>query len=58
MANECLLQEIKNLDSPGLILSNGEFGSRLMRQARQNNICFIPYQLEWGKPFDLCEVEN
>ena len=57
MANECMLQEIKNIDGPGLILSNGEFGSRLLQQSLRNNISFIPYQLEWGKKFDLSEVE-
>ncbi len=56
MANECMLQEIKHIPGTGLILANGEFGARLMAQARRNNISFVPYQVEWGKIFDPAEI--
>jgi aspartate aminotransferase-like enzyme len=56
MANECMLQEIKAIGGSGLILSNGEFGSRLMNQARRNNISHLPYQLAWGERFDIAEI--
>src|SRR5688500_9914202 len=48
MANECMLQEIKQLNEPGLILSNGEFGSRLIQQAARNNMSYLTHELEWG----------
>ncbi len=58
LANECMLQEIKHIAGRGLILANGEFGARLMQQARRNNISFVPYQLEWGKILDLAEIAS
>ena len=58
LANEAMLQEIKYTCGPGIILSNGEFGSRLIEQARRNNINFVGYKLEWGKTFDLKEIEK
>ncbi len=56
MANECMLQEIKHIPGTGLILANGEFGSRLMSQARRNNISFVPHQVEWGQRFEPAEI--
>lgn len=58
LANECMLQEIKQIDGPGLVLSNGEFGSRLMQQCGRNNIPFFSYRIEWGQVFDLAEIES
>lgn len=52
LANECMLQEIKQLNEPGLILSNGEFGFRLIQQAARNNISYFKHELEWGEIFD------
>ena len=58
LANETMLQEIKCISGNGLILSNGEFGDRLIEQARRNNLHFVTKQLEWGKIFDLEEIKN
>ena len=58
LANEVMLQEIKYLGGNGLIISNGEFGERLIEQGRRNNLNFITYELEWGKVFDLNEIES
>ncbi len=58
LANEAMLQEIKYTSGPGIILSNGEFGSRLIEQAHRNNLNFVAYKLEWGKTFDLKEIEK
>jgi aspartate aminotransferase-like enzyme len=57
LANETMLQQVKCLNEPGLILSNGEFGSRLIEQSRRNNLNFIEYKLDWGESFDLNEIE-
>lgn len=53
LANEVMLQQIKTLGSKGLILSNGEFGSRLIHQAERSAIDFDTYTLEWGLRFDI-----
>lgn len=58
LANEAMLQEIKYIGGEGLILSNGEFGSRLIEQARRNTLDFIVYKREWGEKFDTDEIEK
>jgi len=58
LANEVMIQEIKALDSKGLILSNGEFGNRLIGQASRSALDFITYKLEWGAAFNLNAVEK
>lgn len=58
LANESMLQQVKHIGGMGLILSNGVFGSRLIEQSCRNNINFIAYKLEWGKPFDYYEIEK
>lgn len=58
LANEVMLHQIKTLGSKGLILSNGEFGSRLSRQAERIGIDFIAYTLDWGQRFDPAEIKQ
>jgi aspartate aminotransferase-like enzyme len=58
LANEAMLQEIKHVGGQGLILSNGEFGNRLIEQGRRNKLDYLIYKLEWGSHFDLEEIEN
>lgn len=58
LANEVMLYQIKTLGSRGLILSNGEFGSRLIHQAERIGIDFSTYTLAWGQRFELQELEN
>lgn len=53
LANEVMLHQIKALDSKGLILSNGEFGSRLIHQAERIAMDYTTYTLEWGQHFDI-----
>ena len=58
LANEAMIQEIKYLPGKGLILSNGEFGSRLTEQAGRNSLDFTTYQLPWGETFDMEVIEK
>jgi aspartate aminotransferase-like enzyme len=58
LANDVMLQEIKSLGGRGLILSNGEFGDRLIMQANRIGLNFLTYRLVWGNPFDFDIVEN
>lgn len=57
LANEVMIQEIKGRGK-GLMLSNGEFGYRLIEQSCRNSLDFITYELPWGVVFDMKEVEN
>ena len=58
LANEVMLQEIKCIEGKGLILSNGEFGNRLLEQAHRNGLDFLTYKLEWGTAFNLATIEK
>jgi aspartate aminotransferase-like enzyme len=56
LANEVMLQEIKHIEGKGLILSNGEFGNRLIEQANRNHLQFKSYNIEWGAEFQIEKV--
>lgn len=42
----------------GLVLVNGEFGRRLIAQARRAGLCFDTLQWPWGKPWCLDTIEQ
>jgi aspartate aminotransferase-like enzyme len=46
-----------HLEGPGLVLVNGEFGARLLRQARAWQLSVRVLEWAWGAPWDLDEVE-
>jgi aspartate aminotransferase-like enzyme len=58
LANEAMLWQIKMQGGKGLILSNGEFGSRLTEQATRNALNFTEHKIPWGEQFDIAEVER
>jgi aspartate aminotransferase-like enzyme len=42
----------------GLILVNGEFGQRLVRQAARFGLSFDVLSWPWGQPWDLAEIQR
>jgi aspartate aminotransferase-like enzyme len=58
LANDAVCGQLALLDAPGLILSNGEFGDRLVDHASRQRLSFEVYQIGWGEPFDLAEVRR
>ncbi|MEZ4722979.1 MAG: aminotransferase class V-fold PLP-dependent enzyme [Flavobacteriales bacterium] len=58
LANEIMLHQIFLAGGPGLILSNGEFGERLIAQAQRHQLVFDVLQTEWGQSFDIPEVQQ
>jgi len=56
LANDVIAGQLSLLGRPGLILSNGEFGSRLADQARRFNLQFELLESPWGEPLDLAAV--
>jgi aspartate aminotransferase-like enzyme len=58
LANDVVAGQLSLLGRPGLILSNGEFGSRLVDQARRFNLKFETLEFPWGKPLDLDAVRK
>jgi aspartate aminotransferase-like enzyme len=56
LANDVVAGQLSLPGQPGLVLSNGEFGSRLVDQARRFNLKFEVVEFPWGKPLDLAAV--
>ena len=56
VANAVIAHELNKLAGRGLILSNGEFGSRLIRQGKRAGLDFDEYNVPWGQAFDLANM--
>ncbi len=56
LANDAVCAQLSLLNEPGLILSNGEFGDRLVDHATRQGLQFELYQMGWGEPFDYGEI--
>lgn len=56
LANDAVGAQLARLGTKGLVLSNGEFGSRLIDHARRWQLKFDTLEYEWGKAFDLAAV--
>ncbi|CAM3842388.1 aminotransferase class V-fold PLP-dependent enzyme [Mesobacillus zeae] len=57
LANDVMLGQLKERSERGLILSNGEFGGRLIAQAEQWTLDFEAMQFDWGQAFDLDSIQ-
>ncbi|NLH15482.1 MAG: aminotransferase class V-fold PLP-dependent enzyme [Phycisphaerae bacterium] len=57
LANDVIAGQLRREPGTGLILSNGEFGERLIRQARRAGAKYETLSLEWGKPFQPEAIE-
>lgn len=53
LANDAMIWQIKMLKQPGIILSNGEFGNRLIEQSQRIDLEFDTYEVEWGAQLEL-----
>jgi aspartate aminotransferase-like enzyme len=58
LANDVIAGQLLLLGGRGLVLSNGEFGDRLIDHAQRFKLDFEAVQFQWGKPFDLTAVRN
>jgi aspartate aminotransferase-like enzyme len=58
LANDIVAAELSQLGGRGLILSNGEFGERLVDHARRSDLDFDTLAFEWGDPVDFAAVER
>jgi aspartate aminotransferase-like enzyme len=58
LANEAMLYQVKQVKGRGLILSNGEFGNRLINQAQRVGLEFFTHSLPWGERFQLPWIEH
>ncbi|HTM09239.1 MAG TPA: aminotransferase class V-fold PLP-dependent enzyme [Verrucomicrobiae bacterium] len=56
VANDAVAAQLTRLPGRGLILSNGEFGDRLVDQAERWGLSFATLRTPWGNPFRAEEV--
>ena len=57
MANDVIAAQLSLTPGKGLVLSNGEFGERLVDQARRMGLAFETLTVEWGKVIDHSMIE-
>lgn len=58
LANDVIGGQLTLEKGRGIVLSNGEFGSRLIDQARRWRLDFEPMDFPWGQAFDLRTVRK
>ncbi len=58
MANDIIAGQLSLSRDRGLILSNGEFGNRLIDSADRFNLDFDAISLEWGEAFAADDIEK
>lgn len=58
LANDVIAAQLSLDRSAGLILSNGEFGERLLDHARRFQLPFDELRRPWGRSFEMLEVER
>ena len=51
-ANDAVAAQLSRRRAPGVILTNGEFGDRLVDHARRFGLSFGVVRQPWGEPFD------
>jgi aspartate aminotransferase-like enzyme len=58
LANDAVAAQLKSTEGSGLILSNGEFGERLIDHAQRWNLEFQSESQHWGKAFEWNQVRR
>ena len=58
LANDAVGAQISLLQQTGLILSNGEFGDRLIDHATRLGLAFEVQQMSWGEPLDYRAIRR
>jgi aspartate aminotransferase-like enzyme len=58
LANDVVAGQISLLDAPGVVVSNGEFGERLVDHARRMRLVHGAVQFKWGERIDPARVES
>ena len=53
LANDAVAAQLSLTSGRGVVVSNGEFGERLIDHARRMRLAFAAVEFEWGRAFDL-----
>lgn len=57
LANDAIAAQLSLMSASGLILSNGEFGERLVDHARRFRVSFEVHRTDWGNAFQASEID-
>lgn len=57
LANDVVAGQLSLLARPGLVISNGEFGDRLIDHARRFGLVYDTLRLPWGEAIDAAQLE-
>lgn len=58
LANDVIAAQLSLLGQPGLVLSNGEFGERLIDHATRFKLQFREVHAQWGHTFDFDQIRR
>ena len=58
LANDVVAAQLSRLDAPGVIVTAGEFGERLLDHADRMGLCYTAVPHEWGAPLDYGRIEK
>ncbi|WP_010676328.1 aminotransferase class V-fold PLP-dependent enzyme [Bacillus timonensis] len=58
LANDVIAAQLSLVGGKGLIISNGEFGSRLVDHANRAGLLFSKIEREWGVPISKTEIQK
>jgi aspartate aminotransferase-like enzyme len=58
LANDVIAAQLSLAGAPGIILSNGEFGSRLLDHAKRFKLPFASLEHDWGGVFDREQIRQ
>jgi aspartate aminotransferase-like enzyme/GNAT superfamily N-acetyltransferase len=58
LGNDVVAAQLKLLPGRGVVLSNGEFGDRLIDHAARMGLDFHLQRFAWGEPYDLLTVDR
>ena len=58
LANDVVAAQLSLEKSRGLVLSNGEFGERLLDHAHRFGLKFDAFEFPWGQPIELAAIRK
>ena len=58
LANEVVAAQLSLLDEEGLVLTNGEFGERLVDHANRHRLSFTTFKAPWGDALDYVALKK
>ena len=58
LANDVVSAQVSRLNAPGVIVTAGEFGERLLDHANRMGLEYVAVQHGWGEPLDYHRIER